>query len=257
MKKGLFAEKGWIIILSGLFLLSSCRPSYHLVGIEGGRVEMNSGYDKSPDEDAVAILAPYKLKVDSVMTPVIGTSDMNMKAGRPESLLSNLLADVLRESASAYQDIPADVAVINIGGLRNDLSKGNITYGDVYEILPFENSLCILTMTGKSLMQLFGQMAKVGGEGVSGVQLTITKDGRLAHVTIGGQKVDENKQYKVATVDYLSEGNDGLTAFTLSEDKMCPDGATIRQIFLDYVTALAKKGKAVTSKIDARITVIE
>lgn len=217
---------------------------------------MTSAFDKVPDKVAVAILAPYKVKVDSIITPVIGKSVMGMKAGRPESLLSNLIADVLRESSAHFSKGLADVAVVNEGGLRNDLPEGAITYGDVYEILPFENSLCILTMSGQSLMQLFGEMAKVGGEGLSGARLKISPDGKLVDATVNGEKVEMDKRYKVATLDYLSEGNDGMTAFKQSSDKICPEGATIRQIFIDYITALTRKGEVVTSRLDGRISVV-
>lgn len=257
MRKGLFAEGGRITILSGAFLLTSCHLSYQLAGVEGGRVAMSSAYDKHPDEEVLAMLLPYKLKVDSVMTPVIGKSERSMKAGRPESLLSNLVADVLRKSVSDYQDGFADVAVVNVGGLRNDLSEGDIMYGSIYEILPFENSLCILTMNGKSLVRLFGEIAKAGGEGLSGARLKITTDGNLVDATIGGEKVDESKLYKVATLDYLSEGNDGLKAFIQAEDKTCPEGVMIRQIFIDYVTTLTREGKAVNSYLDGRIVIVK
>ena len=64
----------------------------------------------------------------------------------PESLLSNLIADVLREAAVEVLGKPADMGLINIGGIRNSLTEGDITTENIYEILPFENSLCVLTM---------------------------------------------------------------------------------------------------------------
>lgn len=242
-------------LLSGLLLFSACHSAYELVDTEGSRIEISSKYDVNPDAAAAAILAPYKAKVDSIMTPVIGKSDLAMASGRPESLLSNLVADVLREYANSIPGQTVEIALTNVGGLRSDLPAGNITYGNVYEVLPFQNSLCIVTLTGKDVKQLFSEIATVGGEGVSNIKLVITKDRKLVSAAVGGKEVKDDALYKVATLDYLAEGNDGMTAFLNAKDKVFFEEATIRQIFLDYVAAQTKKGKALTSKLDGRITV--
>ena len=157
--------------LAGAFLLLSCRPAYQLTEVEGGRVAMTETFDRVPqDEAAVAIVQSYKAKVDSVMSPVIGRSKMEMDVDRPESLLSNFVADVLLRAGSNYIGHPVDFAVINVGGLRTSLPEGDVTYGDVYEILPFQNTLCILEMKGEAVQALFRQMAAVGGEGLSGAR---------------------------------------------------------------------------------------
>lgn len=244
-----------VVLSGGLWLFSACHTGYRITQIDGSRVEMTAAFDQSPDREAEALLAPFKAKVDSIMKPVIGKSAVAMKPDRPESLLSNLIADVLRESSSRYTGKPAEIAVINIGGLRNDLPQGNITYGDVYEILPFENSLCVLIMDGHSVKQLFDEIAQSRGEGISGAKLVLSEDGKVTGAWVGGEKLDEDKLYTVATVDYLSEGNDGMTAFLLAKEKTCPDGATIRQIFLDYISSQTRQGKALTSALDGRIRI--
>lgn len=244
-----------VFVLAGLLLFSACRSEYKLAGVEGSRVEITSAFDAAPDEDAVTILAPYKAKVDSIMKPVIGSSLVEMDVKRPESMLSNFAADVLKQATVPYIGKQADLAITNMGGLRNDLPKGEITYGDVYEIFPFENSLCILTISGKSLMDLFGQIAQLGGEGISGAQLVIGKDGTLISVKVGGKAVEPEKLYTLATLDYLAEGNDGMVAFLEATERQCPDGATVRGIVVDYIKSVAKKGGSVTSSVEGRILV--
>ena len=254
--KQIFVRKTYVAFLfAGMLTFSACHSSYELVGIDGGRVEINSAYDVHPDEAAVKMLAPYKAKVDSVMSPVIGHSEVAMSAERPESLLSDFSADVIRLAATQYQGKPVDVAITNMGGLRNSLPQGDVTFGNVYEIFPFENSLCLLTMNGKSLMDLFVQIAKLGGEGLSGARLVITKDGKLKDAKINGQEIEPDKLYTVATLDYLAEGNDGMTAFLEATERVCPEKATIRQIIVNYIEEMEKKGKSVTATLDGRITV--
>lgn len=93
-----------------------------------------------------------------MMYEVIGTSAMKMEKGAPESLLSDLVAGVLQQAAVQVLGKPADMGLVNMGGLRNILPEGDITVGDVFEILPFENSLCVLTMKGTDLRRLLKRL---------------------------------------------------------------------------------------------------
>ena len=249
-------------ILTGLILFTSCQSTrevqanYEVVQIEGTRICMDSTWDAHPDEKAAALLKPYKEKIDKMMYEVIGVSEMTMDKGRPESLLSNLVAEVLRLSAERVLKHPADIGIMNMGGLRNILPQGNITVDAVFEILPFENSLCVLTMKGTEIKRLMEVIASLHGEGLSGARLEITKDGKLLKATVQGKEIEDDKDYTVATIDYLADGNDGLTPFVNADKRECPDGLTLRGLFLDYVRQQTAAGKKITSKLDGRITVV-
>jgi len=235
---------------------SSCK-SEKKITITGSRTEMTAEWDSMPNEKAMKVFAPYKARVDSLMDPVIGQSAMDMTAKRPESLLSNLVADVLRNSATPYIGQPADIAIINVGGLRNSLSAGDITYRTIYEILPFENSLCILSLRGKDVKELMKDIIKVGGEGLSNVNMTVNKDMDIIDVKVGGNPINDEQLYSIATVDYLAEGNDRMTAFKKAEKRMCMEEATIRDIFMEYVKSEAAQGRSLTSKMEGRVTILE
>ena len=90
-------------IAAGIFMFSSCHSGYSLASVEGNRIEVTAALDANPDSTAIAILTPYQKTVDSIMSPVIGQSARFMDRFRPESELSNLVADILRCSASAYR----------------------------------------------------------------------------------------------------------------------------------------------------------
>ena len=241
----------WIAV----FLLSSCHPAYKVTKAEGTMVAIDSTWDVNPDSEAMALLAPYKAKVDSIMLRVVGTAEVSMDKGAPESLLSNLVADVLRNAAGQVLGKPADMGLINMGGLRNVLTEGPITCENIYEILPFENSLCVLTMKGVYLKELFNNIAACHGQGVSGMQLLITKDGKLLEGTVAGRPIEDEHLYTIATIDYLADGNDGMTALPQAEKRECPDGATLRGLFMDYVEQQTAAGKKITSRMEGRITV--
>lgn len=237
--------------------LTGCHTHYVVTAVEGGRIVVDSTYDAHADREAVAVYEHYARTVDSIMAPVIGHSAKFMDRYRPESELSNLVADILRVSTTDYIGREADVAVVNMGGLRTSLPEGPVTFGNIFEITPFENSLCIIPMKGDVLLSLFGDIARNRGEGLSGARLDITAEGELKSALVNGKPVDADAVYTIATVDYLAEGNDRLYSFKQvpAEQRNMPEGATLRQIFLNYVVMCEREGKILDSKKDGRITI--
>lgn len=254
--KRLFLKIALPAVWGMVLTLGACHSAYEVTRVEGTRVAIDTVWDAAPDAEAVALLAPYKAKIDSVMYRVVGRAEMSMDRYRPESLLSNLVADVLRQAATDVLGRPADMGLVNIGGIRTSLSEGDITTGNIYEILPFENSLCVLTMKGSVLKHLFENIAVRGGEGVSGIQLQISRDGKLLKGTVAGAPVDDERLYTVATIDYLADGNDGMLALPQAEKRECPEGATLRSLFMQYVERQTAAGKQVTSRMEGRIQVV-
>lgn len=245
-------------IVMGCFLvLASCRTGDGVVSINAYRVPMDSVWDAVPNAEAVALLAPYKASMDSVMNEVKGEAAVSMDRFRPESPLSNLVADVLRQAAKDVVGRPADMGLVNIGGIRNVLTQGPVTTENIYEILPFENSLCILTLKGTDLRTLLENIAARGGEGVSGITMTIDSTGQVLQAAIDGKPVEDEHLYTVSTIDYLAEGNDGMTALTRAQSRTCPEGATLRSLFMQYVEHEQKAGRKLNAKIEGRIVIKE
>ena len=238
-------------------LFAGCTSHYQLTNVSQTRILVDNRYDATPDVAAAAFLAPFKQKVDSVMGPVVGRAACDMVADRPESALSNLLPDIFMYMAKYYQEKP-DFAVYNMGGIRAALSKGDVTYGDVLDIAPFENKISFITLSGEQVMQLFEQIAFRGGEGVSkGVQLVITKDGHLVSARLNGQPIDPKASYRITTIDYLVQGNDGLTAFKEGTNLNSPSDSknNARYVISDYFREMMEAGKAVDAKVEGRIIV--
>lgn len=256
MRRNLVGLKVLVGLVWAVFLsLTSCHTAYEVVKVEGGCLAVDSTWDNQVRPEVMALLAPYQAKVDSTMSQVLGTAAISMDRARPESPLSNLVADVLREAAVIILGKPADMGLVNIGGIRNSLTRGSITMENVYEILPFENVLCVLTLRGNVLRQLFENIAIRGGEGVSGVRLEISRDGKLLNAWVGDCLLEDEKEYSVATVDYLAEGNDGMVALREAEDRVCPPGLTLRSLFIRYVENKTKVGQKVSACMEGRITV--
>ena len=249
------------LLVAGLTLasvaFSACQSHYKVTSIERTRIVVDSRYDATPDQAALSFLAPYKRVVDSIMGPVVGEVAHDMAAQRPESDLSNLLADILIWAGKDYGESPV-FAVYNCGGIRAALTKGKVTYGDVLDVAPFENKISFVTLTGEQLLELMGQIAGRGGEGVSrGTEMVISRDNKLVSARLHGKEIDPAANYRVATIDYLVQGNDQLTAFTKGSDLNSPqeERNNTRFIIMNYFREKAALGQPVDAQVEGRIVV--
>ena len=243
--------------VAGLLLCTSCASHWQMTGVERSRILVDKRYDAQPDAQAAAFLKPFADEVNKEMSPVVGRTARYMASHRPESELSNLLSDILIWGGARFGEKP-DFGVYNIGGIRAALPQGEVTVGDVLDVAPFDNKIYFLTLTGDKVLELFSQIAHRGGEGVShSVCLHISRDGKLLSATVGGQPVDKNRSYRIATLDYVSQGNDEMVAFKAKTDVVAPDSESnnLRFIIMDYLRELASKGQAADSKVEGRIVV--
>lgn len=245
------------LMLCASLLLCGCRSHYAVTDVQSSRVPIDASLDALVSQDAVKLIAPYRASVDSMMNTVLGQSAIAMDRKRPECLLGNLVAEVLRQSASRVLGKPADMGLMNIGGLRADVGQGNLTVSNAFEVLPFENSLCVLTLKGADMKELMANIATRGGEGISGATLVFNSKNEVLEATIQGQPIDDNAAYTIGTIDYLSEGNDGLHALPKAIKKDCPEGLTLRSLFIEYVQEQTKQGKMITSQLDGRVRLVD
>lgn len=233
--------------------LSLAAQRHDPVSVQAHRVEVTHALDRLIPQHLDSLLRPYRAGVDSLRCPVLGESEVQMDAGRPESLLSNWMSDVLRHHSRAYGR-EASIGLCNVGGLRSSMPRGSVTVGDVFEIAPFENRFCLLQLRGEDLLTLFRQIARSGGEGISGARLDISADGRLLKAAVGGKPVKGNKLYTLATIDYLAEGNDGLTA--LKRAVKCErKEVLVRDVLMDFIREEQAAGRALSARLEGRITV--
>ena len=220
---------------------------------------VDSRYDAAvaANADVTTFMAPFKAQVDEQMSPIVGRTADYFDVYRPESPLSNLLPDILVWAGQYYDEKP-DFGVYNIGGIRAALPAGDVTIGDVVDVAPFENKIAFLTLSGEKVAELMGQIAARGGEGMSReVRMVISADNKLRSITIKGEPVDPQRSYRIATIDYLSHGNDKMTAFKAGTDVKLPDEQKdlTRELIMRYFREMQAQGKAVEAATDGRITI--
>jgi len=237
-----------------LLIITACaRKQYAVKSIEVTRVEMDSTWEPATQTEMQTLVNSFKAEMASETQKIIGTANQTLTKGRPQSLLTNFTADAMLESASNLWG-PVDFAVMNVGGIRNTLNQGNISVSDMYEIYPFNNRLVLLELSGKTVIEFFNFVAEIGGVGLSKNLEVIIKGKAVESLKIGGKAIDENKIYRVATIDYLAEGNDGMVAFTKAV-KVTDSNKLLRDIMIEYVKKLTAANKTVDANLDNRITI--
>ena len=229
----------FLIISIVAFLLTACSVQYNL------QSHIETSFDVSAESDSasLSIIAPYKAGIDSIMNEVLCISEIDMTKGKPESLLGNFVTDLCLQQ---YSDI-ADICVMNNGGLRSSLTKGKITRGDIYTLMPFENKLVILELDKKSYLELLQYIIKRGGEPFSGIKIRVDENGIIL-----SQSLDlSNNKVKVLTSDYLANGGDKMSFFNEKKQELV--GIKVRDAIINHCLA----NDTIASKLDNRLSIIE
>ncbi|GHV22557.1 5'-nucleotidase [Clostridia bacterium] len=246
------------LVLIGIlacFLFSCTQSRYVVQSIESTHIEMDSVWDSKANPAMVALVESYKAIADSEMNTPLGTAAQTLVKGFPQSLLSNFTADAMQEIAEELAgDI--DFAVMNMGGLRSTLNQGVITLENMYEVYPFDNQLVVLELPGKAVKEFFDFIASHGGQGLSKSIRLVAKKRNVESLKINGQPLDKNKTYRVATIDYLAEGNDGMVAFKQATGYI-DSNETLRDLMIQYVKKLTANNQEANATIDNRITIIK
>ncbi len=240
----------FLLLLSALLYLGSCTPYSEIV--KSGYYKMDS-LDVA-DKEVTALIAPFKEELDVEMNKVIGEAAIDMPKEQPESLLGNWVADAILTTVKREYEKPIDFAVPNYGGLRiPNLAKGAITRGNIFELMPFDNMLVVLHLDGETTLQFLNHIAQLGGWPISSqMRMMIDKEGKATDIKIGGEPFDKNKTYHVLLSDYIANGGDKCAFF---KEKPRDDlGVLFRDAIMQYVEQQGAENKALTTKIEGRIT---
>jgi len=174
---------------------------------------------------------------------------------RAESNLADLCADAYREM------LEADICLLNGGGVRDEIKAGDITYGNIINVFPFGNEACVIRATGQNILDAlefgasklpaeFGGFMQVSGityEIDASVPSTVTLDEkgafvevkgerRVKNVMVGGEPIDTQKEYTVASHNYLLiQCGDGFSMF--KDCELLQNGVmTDTQLLIDFIT---------------------
>ncbi len=224
-----------LILYITFFSIQSCENNYVL---QGNRIEVNNNVKS--DKEIVEFITPYKNKVDSKMDSILAYSPTNYdkKNGLLNTAIGNMMADVaLKLSNPVYKarkNRDIDFVLLNHGGIRASISKGDITTRTAYNVMPFENSMVVCELDGETVEELINYLKlSKKAHPISGINIVLDNSYNLIEAKINDKEISKNKIYSVATTDYLLNGGDKMDFFKKSKENTILD-YKLRNILIDY-----------------------
>jgi len=212
-----------------------------------------------PDPDVEKIIAPYREKVLE-LSKVIGRLEGGLaKKGVGAGTLGNFVSDGMRAQAKEKLEKPVALAIMNSGGLRkNDIAAGDLLASDIFELLPFENALVALEVTGAQLVKILEVATK---DAQSGARIQFKYNDRDRPEFISGKLIDENgneqeidpdKLYTIVTLDYLLRLKSGAYAILQEAKGSMPLNITLRDAVMNYVKSETAAKRSIRPAVDNR-----
>lgn len=206
-------------------------------------------------EEISELISPYKLKLDAEMNKVIGYADTTLsnEGSEGESSLGNFVADLMYVQSNKIFKDTVHLTVINArGGLRVPINQGEITVGEVFELMPFDNEMLVVEVKGDELEQMFSLTAKKRVNVFSPAAFLIHNE-YADSIRINGFPLNKEQIYNVAISDYLANGGGGFDF--LMDNKRHDLNILLRDMILMHIEEMWEEKKHVYAKRDGRIKI--
>ena len=247
----------YVFLFAIVFNLWSCKPSSYFE-TKNSSTPINNSYTNHSQVDA--LIKPYKVSLDAQMDEVlvISAEEFPKEKGKPETKLGNLVADLSLEIANQlykpYDGESIDFCLLNFGGLGTSLPKGEITKRKIFELMPFENELVVVTISESNLINLIEYLKLSGGQPISAeISFEFKENENFEEELKHLFSEDGTSEFKILTTDYLVNGGDNMNFF-INPIKIEPVGIKLRDAIIQYCVEQHKKGKQLVGKLDGRIS---
>lgn len=240
-----------VFVLAIVVSFVACHKPLHVDSTSCETIAVDMTADALQDSAYLSQLSQVKAQLDSQLSVVIGVAPEALTLGNPESPMLNWASDALLDKARELYAGRVDMAVVNKGGMRCEWQAGEITLRNMYELMPFDNELVVLTLQGKDILELCQVFATDDGQGVAGLRMS-AEEKQLIEATIAGKPIAEEAYYTIATSDYLAGGTDHMTPLTKAVETW-KSGAKIRDLYIDWV----REHKTVPAVVDGRMNLFE
>jgi 2',3'-cyclic-nucleotide 2'-phosphodiesterase (5'-nucleotidase family) len=221
-----------------LLLITSCGDNLQLFKVETSRIEINS--EINIDSTILKFIEPYKKNIEKDLFTTFAYSPytLDKKDGELNTAIGNMMADAVLELSNPVFNLKKnkniDFVLLNYGGIRSIISKGNINEKTAYNLMPFENEVVVTKLIGNDIYKLIDYLRKVKrAHPISGLKLELDKNYELINAEINNKDIDIKKYYYVATSDFLLNGGDKMDFFNKSSENTFLD-YKIRDLLIDY-----------------------
>ncbi|TXF91685.1 hypothetical protein FUA23_00435 [Neolewinella aurantiaca] len=190
-------------------------------------------------QNMVETIAPYKAQLDAKMNRVLATVETPLVKGAPESTLGNWSADLLAAAASAnYPNTNIAFATMNQGGIRvSGIGAGPLIVSEIYELMPFDNTLVLMELSGKELREFISHIVNSGGWPVSS-GLAVHRKASGLTIRIQGRPLADEERYTIALPDYVAGG--GSNSTMLKDKERTDSGLLIRDLLIEYAGKISE-----------------
>lgn len=244
----------FIFILATVVGLFACSPRVYRTDsltYTGYRIKQDARKDPAINN----MLTKYRDSVNSTMNGVIGNIANNLEKSQPECSLGNFMADAMMYGAGESFKRNVDGAFMNYGGIRlTQISKGPITTGKIFELMPFDNILVLQEMKGSQLKTFLDHISGRGAWPAAGITYDV-KDKKAVNIMIKGKPLDENATYTICNSDYVANGGDDCSF--LKAIPQINNGTLVRDALLNYVRHQTAMGMSIEAKVEGRVKKVD
>jgi 2',3'-cyclic-nucleotide 2'-phosphodiesterase (5'-nucleotidase family) len=208
---------------AGLWACSSVSPLY----VQTDKVGVNTSTEK--DTVLASFISPYRDSLALEMERVISYATDDFINERPVGALGNFVVDQTMQYILKKQLVQRDdyICIMNFGGLRSPINQGKVKVGDIYKLMPFDNTIVLLKLPAEKMKEIGNYLRNSGGEPIGGFK-----------VTNESSQLDGNKKMidtlYVVTTDYLANGGDRMNFLKNPYEKI-DTGIFLRDILLEMV----------------------
>lgn len=204
-------------------------------------IAVDSRLDDRVDPAIIEMIAPYRHGVDSLKSIVIGKTKIDTDDRKSEALVNFVAAFTATRAGEILPGKKIDLAVANRGGIRTGMHRGNVTRGQVMEMLPFDNRVVVLELSGRDLLESFAINSRTGRVAYDRpVVLDTDVEGSGISATIDGVTVEPDKTYLVATIDYIANGGDYMKPMKNGRE-VARSHRIMNEDVMEYISHLPKK----------------
>jgi len=230
--------KHFVLIITFSLLLFGCKTSYEIVKIEGKQIGVSDPTAEQPELEN--FIKPYREHINKDLDSVLAfcPETLDKSKGEWQTNIGNFMADVCLSGSnkifSKRYNKSIDLCLLNHGGIRSIIPKGNVTTRTAFEVMPFENNMVVIALKGSQINELVAHIIKEKKpHPLSGMKLILDRNLLVKSIMIQDKELDLNAIYYVATSDYLANGGDNMQFFLTNEGVFDLD-YKIRNILIDY-----------------------